>query len=339
MRQAKFFEGRRILLIAPRFFGYETKIVDHLQSLGARVQFLDERPGNSIFIKALLRLHSVLTPLIARRYFNKALTSLSGAQFDDVLIISPECFDEQAIRLIRQTQPSARIILYMWDSLINKGWRGHRAVSFLSGFDRTLSFDDLDSAQYGMELRPLFYSSTVPQKEDINPKYAFSFIGTIHSDRYRVLKDLERCAQVRGLPIFVYPFLPSKYLFWFFKWTKPEFKRSKLEDFQLSPLAYERVLAVFHASQCIVDIEHPGQRGLTMRTLEVIGSGKHLITTNPNIRKYSFYTQERVTVIDRHHATLPDPVPGPSVVSEEERHSLSLTGWCEEVFAVPCNSK
>ncbi len=337
MRQAEFFEGRRILLIAPRFFGYETKIVNHLQSLGAKVQFLDERPGNSIFIKGILRLHSVLTPLIAQRYFTKALTSFGGLQFDDVLVISPECFDEQVIRLIRQTQPSARIILYMWDSLINKGWSGSRAVTFLSGFDRTLTFDDVDAVQYGMKLRPLFYSNMVRQKEDVSPEFAFSFIGTIHSDRYRVVKDLKRCAQERGLSTFIYAFIPSKYLFWFFKWTKSEFRGSRLEEFQLSPLAYEQVLDVFHASQCIVDIEHPEQRGLTMRTLEVIGSGKHLLTTNPNIRKYAFYSPERVTVIDRHHATLPDPVPEPIVVSEEERHSLSLAGWCEEVFAVPGN--
>ena len=327
-----FFKGRRILLISPRFFGYETKIINHLKSLGSDVHFLDERPGNSFLVKGLIRLHSVLSPPLARSYFKRALAALHAVRFDDVLVISPEFFDEGTIQQVRETQPAARIILYMWDSLINKGWTGHRATSFLAGFDRTFSFDDVDATHYGMSLRPLFYSSTVPRQDDVASTFAFSFIGTIHSDRYRVLKDMKRCATARGFPTFIYPFLPSKYIYWFYRLTKPEFKGTKLADFQLSSLPYDQVMAVFKASSCIVDIEHPGQRGLTMRTLEVIGSGKHLITTNPNIRKYPFYSPDRVTVIDRHQATLPDPMPEPRLVSEEETYALSLHGWCEDIF-------
>jgi hypothetical protein len=334
MNQIDFFKGRRILLITPRFFGYETKIINHLKSLGSEVHFLDERPGNSFLIKGLLRLHSVLSPPLARWYFKRALMVLQAVRFDDVLVISPEFFDERTIRQVRETQPSARIILYMWDSLINKGWTRRRATRFLAGFDRTLSFDDVDAAQYGMRLRPLFYSNTIPRKDGETPKFAFSFIGTIHSDRYRVLKDMDRCAQARGLATYIYAFFPSKYLYWFYRLTKLEFKGTKLADFQLSSLPYDQVMAVFQASSCIVDIEHPDQRGLTMRTLEVIGSGRHLITTNPNIRKYPFYTPERVTVIDRHRATLPDPLPKPGLILEEEKHSLSLHGWCEEIFGM-----
>ena len=339
METMDFFKGRRILLIAPRFFGYETKIINHLKSLGSEVHFLDERPGNSFLIKGLVRFHSVLSPPLARWYFKRALAALQTVRFDDVLVISPEFFDEGTIRQVRETQPAARIILYMWDSLINKGWTERRATRFLAGFDRTLSFDDVDATHYEMSLRPLFYSSSVPRQDGVTSSFAFSFIGTIHSDRYRVLKDLERCAKVRGLPTFIYPFLPSKYIYWFYRLTKPEFKGTKLADFQLSSLPYDQVMAVFQASRCIVDIEHPGQRGLTMRTLEVIGSGKHLITTNPNIRKYSFYSPDRITVIDRRRATLPDPLPETRVVCDAETYSFSLQGWCEEIFGVSAQQR
>ncbi len=327
-----FFWGRQILLIAPRFFGYETKIVEHLQGLGAEVQFLDERPGNSFFIKALIRIRSPLARPIIRRYYRTALDVLKKKCFDDILIISPECCDEAVLCNIRRTQPKARVILYMWDALAHKGWKGIRAITFVSKFDRALSFDDVDAAKFGMILRPLFYSTTVGQPDPDGLTYTFSFIGTIHSDRFRVLKSLSHCAQTRNLKTFVHPYLPSRILYWLFRLTKPEFRGISLETFAYSPMPYEKVLDVFRASQCIVDIEHPGQRGLTMRTLEVIGSGKHLITTNPNIKCYPFFRPDRVTVIDRHDVMLPDPIPVPSPLDNEEKHALSLSGWCEDVF-------
>lgn len=255
-------------------------------------------------------------------------------RFDAILVISPELFNEHTTRLIRKYQPSARLILYMWDSLLNKGWKGKRAVEFLKGFDRVLSFDDFDAERYGMILRPLFYIEGHLSNSNITPTYTFSFIGTIHSDRYRILKNLVASAKTHSRPIFIHPFLPSKHLYWAYRLTKPELIGTRLQDFKLSSMPYEEVLSVFRASQCIVDIEHPGQRGLTMRTIEVIGSGKHLITTNPSIRKYSFYSSNRVTIIDRLRAKLPDPIPEPESLSDDEYHSLSLHGWCEDIFGV-----
>lgn len=326
--------GRKILLISPRFFGYEEKITEHLRAQGAEVVHVDERPGTSFFIKALARLHTPLIRPIARRYFREQMARFGSTVFDDILVISPESFGPGEIRMVRDLQPGARLILYMWDSLANKGWRGNRAVDYVAHYDRSFSFDDHDSDVYGMTLRPLFYAGTAPTQPAEDPGFAFTFVGTIHSDRYRVLKSLRRCAEERDLEFLIYPYLPSQAHFWLFWLFKPEFWGTPKSAFQFAPMPYDQVLSVFQASQCIVDIEHPGQRGLTMRTLEVLGAGKHLITTNPNIRNYAFYRPDRVTVIDRRRVELPDPLPVPAPMPEMEKRSLSLAGWCEEIFSI-----
>ncbi|MGE4514729.1 MAG: hypothetical protein AB7E26_13095, partial [Chryseobacterium sp.] len=43
----------------------------------------------------------------------------------------------------------------------------------------------------------------------------------------------------------------------------------------------------------------PFQNGLTIRTFEVLASGKKLITTNSDITNYPFYSPENILVIDR----------------------------------------
>ena len=47
------------------------------------------------------------------------------------------------------------------------------------------------------------------------------------------------------------------------------------------------IVSLYKESEVILDINHPGQNGLTMRTFEALGAGKKLITTNTEIKKLS----------------------------------------------------
>jgi galactitol-specific phosphotransferase system IIB component len=49
----------------------------------------------------------------------------------------------------------------------------------------------------------------------------------------------------------------------------------------------------------VLDIQHPKQTGLTMRTFEVLASGKKLITTNKSIQNEIFFDPSIIQVIDR----------------------------------------
>lgn len=289
--------GRKILLICARFFGYEQQIAEHLRRRGAQVAYVDERPGNSTLAKALIRLRvPILRPWI-RRYYRRRIAGVGRWGFDDILVISPECCDPSVIRRLRASFPAARIVLYMWDSCRNKLWG--EAGRYLRLFDRSFTFDDLDARTYGMEFLPLFFSRGPAPAPRGEPRYAFSFVGTIHSDRFRVLRALCEQADRLGLRYFVHFYLPSRWLFFWYKLTKPEFRGMGIKGFRFRPLVYAKVQEVVAASAALVDVEHPGQRGLTMRTMEVLGSGRKLMTTNGNIRRYRFFDPDRILVLDR----------------------------------------
>src|SRR5437879_12342118 len=93
----KFFTGKRILFIAPKFFGYEKEIKSRLESLGAHVDFYDDRPSNSAFSKIAIRLMPMLQRRRIRDYFS-AIVESSAVDYDFVFIIKMECMPSDILR-------------------------------------------------------------------------------------------------------------------------------------------------------------------------------------------------------------------------------------------------
>lgn len=331
-RPALDLSGRSILVISPRYFGYEQRIVAHLAGRGAAAEWLDERPGNSTAAKALTRLSPRLMAPAAELHYARALARLEGRYFDDVLFINPESSSPRVVRRFRARFPGSRLLLYMWDSFDNKP-RSDPAA-FIRLFDRALTFDPEDAARYGITFRPLFYSDDSARTRASAAELAFSFVGTIHSDRYRILRALCREADRARLPYFVYPFLQSRLMYWLYRLAKPEFRGTTPSTFRFDALPYAEVMQVMQSSNAIIDVEHPRQRGLTMRTLEVLGSGKKLVTTNAHVRSYPFFSEDRILVVDRDALKI-DPdffrTPAPPVPAGYAEE-YSLTRWVDAIF-------
>jgi glycosyltransferase involved in cell wall biosynthesis len=74
---------------------------------------------------------------------------------------------------------------------------------------------------------------------------------------------------------------------------------SQRSEFSFEPTSKAAVQKIFFESKAVVDVEHPKQRGLTMRTIETIGSGTKLVTTNAAVRDYDFYDPSNVCIVDR----------------------------------------
>jgi len=327
-------DGKTILCVMPSFFGYEKRIVAHLESRGARVTYMDERPGNSTVVKTWIRLRLPLAQTIINRYYFKQIAELGKRQFDYILIVSPECCRHELVKKMREVFATSKFILYMWDSFENK--MNCKVTDYINLFDRVLTFDDEDAKRYGVICRPLFCSSTNLGRAPESHEFAFSFVGTIHTDRYRVIRTLIEEAARSGLDYYVYMYLPSKIHFWLYRFTKSEFKGTKIDQFKYKPLRYEDVLNVFNRSAAVLDIEHPGQRGLTMRTMEVIGAGKKLITTNSRVKNYSFYSKERVFVFDRrtNAIDLTSINKQPRPLSSAILHQCGIASWADTLFDV-----
>lgn len=322
---------RRILLLSPVFFGYEQRMADHFRSRGASVDWIDDRASNHSLFKISVRLNLPGSGLAARRHFRRAFQGLEEGGYTDVVLVNPESCGLPMVRRLRQLLPRARFALYMWDSFENRQYLSPEAL--LSQFDKTLTFDDDDAKRYGMHFRPLFFCEA-PPPQPVTPRFAFSFIGTMHTDRYRILRALERQVSAYGLASFTYPYLPSRVLYWSYRATRPEYRSTRPGDFKYTPLRYEQALEITSASMAAVDIEHPRQRGLTIRTFEVLAAGKKLLTTNARVRGYDFYSTERIAVLDRRaprvdRAFFEEP---PPPLDPRQQARYSIRAWADEVL-------
>lgn len=328
--------GKRVLLIAPRFFGYEEDIKNELKRRGAKVDFVIDRPFESPLMKAVTRIRRNWVMPAANRYYDSAMSALGRSDYDLVLVVNGQTLSQETLLRLRTSFPTAEFILYMWDSARNR----RSSVQSMRLFDRALTFDPHDARQYGMSFRPLFYGPGFSAREDVASDLALSFVGTIHTDRYAVLSSV--LGQVpQGLDTFTYLYLQAPWVFHLQRLGNPAFRGARIDDFAFDPLPKIKVQEVFGRSRAVLDIEHPHQRGLTMRTLETFGARKKLITTNRNIADYDFFTDANIHIIDRANPQTPksfftEPY---SDVSRDLYYKYSIEGWLDDVLGLSCRDR
>jgi len=99
-------------------------------------------------------------------------------------------------------------------------------------------------------------------------------------------------------------------------------------------LSADDIIDLYSCSTVILDINHPKQSGLTMRTFEALGAGKKLITTNAEIKKYSFYNEDNICIIDRDKPELNvEFFKTPFIpIDQPLLNDMSIVGWIGELF-------
>jgi hypothetical protein len=325
--------GKKVLFIAPAFFGYEEKIADKMVELGAVVDFFDERSIKSSLERALLKINPQIFRRKTMNYYNRIIERISGVDYDYILVIKCEMLPIQIIKKLRNLFRNATFCLYLYDSLNNiKGIK-----TKLDYFDRVLSFDMEDTNRHPkMIFRPLFfiddYKMTINNQKEY--KFDISFIGTIHSDRYKVIKSIKDMADKNQYRYFLFCYLQSNFMYFFYKLTKREFRNAKKEDFNFSKIYSSEIAEVIDKTKVVLDVQHPKQTGLTMRTIEMIGMHKKLITTNQSIKNYDFYNSDNIAVIDRDQIEIPKGFLDKSYqeIEEEVYNKYSLENWIIDVL-------
>ena len=327
--------GKKILLIAPTFFMYEKAIKEGLENMGAIVDYFDERPANDFYTKALIRINKRLIKKNIDRYYHTIFTEVSERHYDYVFVVNIEAMPIAFLHAIRGRNRNSVFILYAWDSIQNK-----KGLSdFLPLFDFVFSFDSEDclSSEHKVYFRPLFFLNefeSIVQKDSF--KYDLSFVGTAHSDRYSIIQQLRNQAESYGFNNYWYLFLQDKKLFLYNKLTNPSFAKAHLSDFHYKPLGRKALLDIISDSQIVIDIHHPKQTGLTMRTIETLGARRKLITTNHYVKKYDFYDERNILVINREKPMLDiDFLKMPYAPLDEYIYQkYSLRGWLDEIFSI-----
>jgi len=332
-------KGKKIVFIGPETFDYEKEICAGLERAGAEVTYRSDKPGKSVLLKTLLRLYPGCVFLYADRVFARWLANHGPRECDIVFIIKGEGLSPRFLDILKSRYRNATFVLYLWDSIKNIRGIGEK----LSKFDHVFSFDPADCRNRpDFRYRPLFFLDRYRNSNSQNEEKSnlCFFLGTLNGDRASVISKITRS-------------LPDGVLFdyWLFVRSKWELLLRQPFDASLRTLERVRLLEApmsstaiaghFKKSAAVVDIEHPDQVGLTMRTFEVLAAGKKLITTNRSIQEHDFYEATRIRVINRNNPEIDvqfvfgETAPLP----ESFFNRYSLNGWLGEVFSFNCKTK
>jgi hypothetical protein len=316
------------LFISPVFFGYAQEIKKALEARGRCVAYFENRPAQDSLTKAIIRIAPLLVAQKSARYFQSIIAQLSGHPIKHVFVIKGEALSPASVRRMRQAFPGAFFTLYFWDSYRNMPADSREKAAL---FDRVLTFDPHDAAENpGMIYRPLFFLQDYVHLAAAVPDIDVFFLGTAHSDRYAILKKIERELPSARFEKCLY--FPAKWLYYancLRYWDLP----AERGNVTFVPKTKAEIRALVARSRIVVDIERSVQSGFTIRTLEMLGAGKKQITTNAAVRQADFYDPQNILVVDRSAPKIPTAFLETPYVppAEEIVRRYSLDCWLDEV--------
>lgn len=325
-------KGKRVLFFYLSTFNYEVEIQNGMRREGAIVDAFNERPTNNVLARILIRLNRNLVGRYINKYYDEIIEKTKKEKYDFIFFIKGESISSSIVRKLRDTHPESRIIMYYWDSIENN----KNAKDLLSSFDKVFSFDRVDCANFSLDFLPLFY---IPQyseiaKKEVEQKYDLMFAGTTHSERYEFVNGIATQIKSIGGKCFTWFYFPSKVNFYKLKWDNPKFRKANIKDFAFTPMSREDLLNLYAESRIQIDMQHPKQTGLTMRTIETLGAKKKLITTNKNVEDYDFYCPENILIVDKANPIITeDFIHAPwKEVPDDIYKKYSLSSWLNTIF-------
>ena len=179
------------------------------------------------------------------------------------------------------------IFLYFWNP-VEKMYpsNGDMMVRNAKKLMSVFSFDHNDCKKYGVDYRPMVYSSDVSKaiKTKTVPEYDIFFLGW-KKDRSKLIEKLYN-------DVFKAKF---KCLFILVGDEDKVIDNSIIYTTHRVP--YSKYLEYVLNSKAILDIPQEGQEGLTIRNVEALFLRKKLITSNKQIVEYNLYDPDNYYVL------------------------------------------
>lgn len=282
-----------IAVIGPSFFSYARSIADQINFRKYPCTYYDELHSNKIFIKILYRFgFSKLVEKNRFIHFENIKKDIFSKKVTDIFLVNVEAVKSDFILYLKSRE--IRVHLYMWDSLQNK----NTFLDLLPLLDGRASFEPADCKTLGMKYIPLFAESMFKSTNKIIKNRQIVFIGTLHSKRASIIAKLEEVLNKSGIVIKKLIYYPSKILYFIKCFGSPRDIKYIL-DIQTKPFTKEFIAKTYFESAAVLDIHHPGQKGLTSRTFEALRSGCRLVTMNSTIFTLPELLLKRVTYIEQ----------------------------------------
>jgi hypothetical protein len=325
----------KVLFIAPKFFNYEQEIKLEMERQGYQVDWFDDRPSSSTLTKALIRFNPNLVSSYSDAYFTRIIEGAQSVIYDIVFVLKGEALSVEILELLRKKQKKARFLYYTYDSLKNY----KNIIKKLAYFDKAYSFDRSDvSCHSKIIYLPLFYTKSYENLTVASKKYDFLLLASIHSDRYVVAERIfneVNSKSLGDLSNYSYFYYQSQWVFLLMKLFNPQFKKIPWKSVSWKALTHKETINLVQSSRILIDIHHPGQNGLTMRTIECLGARKKLITTNEDVKNHDFYCADNILVVNRENPEVNENFVTSKYKSIDMAtyNKYSLQSWVQEIFS------
>ena len=282
------------LIIGKPFFNYHEEIVKEFKFKGYCTEFISDSPNNHLVIRKIFG--KTTEKHYIRFYQNRMLSKCLKKKYDIILVLVGRYLSKKFLFKLKDNNRDSRLILYLWDDIA----RVENFEEVRDCYDTIYSFDIEDCRNNDkFVFLPLFFSRNYHLSDRVK-KYTVYGSFSEHSDRKRIVENVYRQCSQKGFNCH-FVFFPGRYKYfkdWFFNKKLAKKTRGNI-SFCFSPLSNEKNTENVLFSKALLDIQYPSQNGLTMRTVESIGAGVKIITTNQNIEKYDFYCSQNVLIIDR----------------------------------------
>jgi hypothetical protein len=245
-------------------------------------------------------------------YDQQVINSINNLQptYDMIFLIRPDLLHDHHLEMLRKK--TKNMVAYYWDTMEFFP----RKQAIIKYFDRIFSFEPSDCKKYGFEFIPNFYFFEASSAEIIYQVYNLSSIDS----RQRVIESIARQ-------------LEEKNISYVFKgYDGRPFKNRYIQHTFLVP--YKKMLEEMSHCEIVLDIQKPGQSGLTFRPFEALGLNKKLITTNSNIKEYDFYNPSNISILDIANPKLDTTIFQKKYlpIPEHIRSKYHLSNWIKQVF-------
>ena len=321
---------KNVLFISTTFNSYYKSIICEFEKKGYAVDWFSDRPSNSIFTRALIRVNKNILKNKIKKYEQEILQRCISKTYDIVFVILGQSFSEDFWEKLRLIQSNAKFIYYTWDSVANFPC----IEKNIKYFDYAYCFDKRDSKKFSCSFLPLFYIDDF-KNIDCDIKYDFSYIGTIKPQRYQKINDLIKKLESNGYNGFKYFYLHSKVVLFYYKLKyRSEFKRLKSKQVKFKYLPKSECAQVESQSKFILDMPQKNQEGLTIRTFEALALKRKLITTNHDIINYDFYDRSNIYVVKDNYIDFNDVffTSDYKELSSEIYEKYSISSWLDKIL-------
>lgn len=319
--------NKRILLLAPKFYNYETEIKKSMVEKGAIVDIVYSEPSPTFITLVEVCSKLGLSRNFFYNFFRNRLKYQIHKKYDYIIVIDGWLINnELSLHLKKEClRESGKIVLYYWDSLAAH----EKDYSRWDCFDKVFTFDREDylTHQGKLHFLPLFYCDNYWDESNDNKEYDLYVIGSFRLNRLEFVRNIKN--KNKELSIGSYLYVP-RWQFVFHKIFRRKYKNINDSELEFSRLSMQEVHNIYRKCRAIIDVPASCQKGLTIRTIESLAMHKKLITTNKDIVNYDFYNPNDFFVCDSvDNLTLPNVewFSSPYSVADEIIKKYSISNW------------